>query len=521
MNMTMKTRKVHNLDAPSTGGRALVASPDTVTLGQIRDLERRYTSFEKLTEKGFFLGIADYVKYVAETPSLDLIAQKIRQQEAEDLQKVAALEVKLKADIQKTEEELYKLIKKNGVDFPELKEAIREYEGVKTGSTQSSQPFEKALHDGLTGVVRALFAYKPSGLVDVYVEKEPGEDRIFRYKISDHYNQYEQELSRFRELRKTSMWGAWDQVVLVYLVVHKAEEEMAQLEKQNDFWRRMNFAALVGEMKDIIHDHQKYRVEFQIEEYKIHISRVNNFFLEETGAKESYERMIHWGEELMKSVPIVEFPSRLVADLDQIKAIVSQFVEPLSNMKPAIQQAVEKIAEMKPMLLDAAERMQEATKTSSVFNMESLQYHSPQIVDFENYDHTLQRENNNMTREMLEEIKKLRDQNQTFVERSSSVSPAIISSPDRVERKSKLKALKDVCNLGGMEFKLLKILFDFQPHSFATLELKTQTKALPRLKAALAQKIKKEGLVVKSQRGDSFRHPCYQLERLIDTDQVV
>ena len=50
----------------------------------ISNLQRRYDSFVSLPEKGFFLGIANYVKYIVDTPEFGPVIRSIKKEQLED-----------------------------------------------------------------------------------------------------------------------------------------------------------------------------------------------------------------------------------------------------------------------------------------------------------------------------------------------------------------------------------------------------------------------------------------------------
>ncbi|GIW59222.1 MAG: hypothetical protein KatS3mg087_0288 [Patescibacteria group bacterium] len=64
----------------------------------INNLERRFNSFKDLPEKGFYLGIADYIKYIIETSALDSIAMIIIEDREQDKSQLKQLKEKVMND---------------------------------------------------------------------------------------------------------------------------------------------------------------------------------------------------------------------------------------------------------------------------------------------------------------------------------------------------------------------------------------------------------------------------------------
>jgi len=168
----------------------------------------RYKEIKDLPEKGFFLGIADYIEFILESPGLDAIVSGIKEIEKKEEKTLIYFEKALVKDLQVAESNLYKIIQENKFDFLELKKAIDDYEGIKSGRIQSSASKEEALHGGLAGIIRAIFnkGYKNQINTFVLINQE-GQD-IAGYTISSFYQLYEEELRKFREKRKTSIWGS-------------------------------------------------------------------------------------------------------------------------------------------------------------------------------------------------------------------------------------------------------------------------------------------------------------------------
>lgn len=257
----------------------------------LRDnLQRRFESFVKLPEKGFFLGIADYVQYIEVTPNFEPILLSIKRLREQDEQKLNDLEMKLKKDIDEVAPVILNLIDKNKVKSEIVDKAISEYKGVVEGRIQSTATEIESLHEHLEAIIRALYGNGYKNLVTKYTKSNPDNPSAPEYKISEYYYPYIEELRYFRSLMKTAIWGSWNELVIAYLVTHQYKQEMEAMGEQKDFWRQMSFHALHKEMQQILGNERddSKRIHFIYDDYLIHINRVHNYFIEQLSSLASY-----------------------------------------------------------------------------------------------------------------------------------------------------------------------------------------------------------------------------------------
>jgi len=227
----------------------------TITELEFIRLGERYKEIKDLPKKGFFLGIADYIEFISDSPGLDAIVSGIKEIEKKTL---IYFEKSLVKDLQLAESNLYKIIQENKFDFPELKKTIDDYEEIKSERIQSSASKKEALHGGLAGIIRAIKGYKNQINAFIVIDQEG--QNIAGYSISSFYQLYEEELRKFREKRKTSIWGSWDSLVIVYLLIKKYEEELNRIDPVKDFWKRLNFVGLHGEIQEILDNNKGNRL---------------------------------------------------------------------------------------------------------------------------------------------------------------------------------------------------------------------------------------------------------------------
>lgn len=141
------------------------------------NLQRRFESFTKLSERGFFLGIAYYVQYIDETSDFEPILLSIKKLREGNEQKLNKLEVKLKKDIEKVAFETFSLIKKHKVKSDAIDKAIDEYKGVTEGRIQSTATDTESLYSHLEAIIRTLHENNHKELVSKLLKINPESDK--------------------------------------------------------------------------------------------------------------------------------------------------------------------------------------------------------------------------------------------------------------------------------------------------------------------------------------------------------
>lgn len=286
----------------------------------IENLERYYQSFINQKDNwNFFLGLADYLKYAVETKEIDNVLKRIVQARNNDQKKLKEYEQKVIKETKEAKEKLFKIIKKHKISNGVLDKEIKEYQGYENGTTQSSRTNAEALSDALMDIIRSLFKSGYKQLVkDFAIEHKEVSDEVGKYTFSKTLDLYEKEKELFNEKMKTELWASWNDLVLAYLTVYKANEELQKLRKdEKDFFKAWNFVGLVGEMRKI-RDGNINRltsiasdfepVHFKKENYISHATRIHNYLLKELNLQLAKER-----EESQQ--PVELFTNEVVPDL--------------------------------------------------------------------------------------------------------------------------------------------------------------------------------------------------------------
>jgi hypothetical protein len=266
----------------------------------IETLNTYYQSFiNQKRDWGFFLGLADYIKYVVEAEEIDNILKPIVQAQNNDQKRLRKYEKEVIKETKEAKEKLAKIIKKHNILYESLIEEIKEYQAYEDGTIKSSQDEAGALSDALMNIIRNLLKNGHKKLVkDFAIEHKEIPDEIGKYTFSKTLDLYYKEKEIFNEKFKTELWASWNHLILAYLAVFKANEELEKLRKnEKDFFKAFNFTVLVGEMRKIRDDDVNKitgvasvfdfePVNFKKENYIFHATRIHNYLIRELNKEE-------------------------------------------------------------------------------------------------------------------------------------------------------------------------------------------------------------------------------------------
>lgn len=247
----------------------------------VESLERKYTNFIGLPEKGFFYGISDYLKFIDENPGFEEVVSTIDSFREKDKASLLELEKKLLKDIEEVEASIVGSLKGRKIRSKIVNKSLEELEMRKDGRIQSSSSKAEELYSGLGYLITTLNENGYEDVVSDFIKFAPNTKSIVDYKISEHYNQYREELNEFKSRIQKTIWGSWNELVVAYLVVHRYRKRMKELVDANDVIGQMNFHGLHKEMENVLgnaHD-ESQRLQFIKDDYVIHINRVHDFFI--------------------------------------------------------------------------------------------------------------------------------------------------------------------------------------------------------------------------------------------------
>jgi hypothetical protein len=197
----------------------------------IKQLERRYSSFTNLDIRGFFIGLADYVKFVIETPKLiSIVDTYILEEKMKDTQKFEDLKNKAKEDLIRFGKELLEEIERAKVvlstdkETSQLKELILEFRQLENFKSEMDvDVFERILVD----IIKLLRKNKIKNIPQL-ARKIPDVNFIKKekeiYFFPDSYFDYTLERSYYENLQSKTTWGAWAELYPIYIAMYKRKE---------------------------------------------------------------------------------------------------------------------------------------------------------------------------------------------------------------------------------------------------------------------------------------------------------
>lgn len=264
--------------------KALAIEPENYTPATlIANLQRRYDSFISLPLQGFFIGIADYVQYILNNPVFKPIILEIQEEKIKFTENIATLKKQLETDTLTCANDLIQAIEKQNIALPNLSYALEEYKMVVEGKVQASVTQEQLLHQRVEDIINVLFYKGYKDLVKKYIV-EDNEGHIRDYNISSAYNDYLELEKLLRERKKIALWGAWNDLVLVYAVVHNYQEE-TKPENNLSFFTRLDLSYLHDDWEKVVNaPHVSSTLGrtgfFSKDVFTTHISRIHNFIVE-------------------------------------------------------------------------------------------------------------------------------------------------------------------------------------------------------------------------------------------------
>jgi hypothetical protein len=197
----------------------------------IKQLERRYNSLTNLDIRGFFIGLADYVKFVIEKPKLiSIVDTYILEEKRKDTKKFEDLKNKAREDLIRFGKELLKeierakLVLSTDKETSQLKELILEFRQLENFKSEIDvDVFEKMLVD----IIKLLRKNKIKNIPQL-ARKIPDVNLIKKeeeiYFFPDSYFEYSLERSYYEDLQSKTSWGAWAELYPIYIAMHKRKE---------------------------------------------------------------------------------------------------------------------------------------------------------------------------------------------------------------------------------------------------------------------------------------------------------
>lgn len=259
------------------------------------NLERYYRSFiGQERDWHFFLGLADYVRYVSETPETNQIVAGVLKQKSRDHEKLDRLEEDSIREIKGAAETLFFRVRSHNLSIDGLDKKITYYENCVNGHVAGSQSMSHLLFEAIGDIASLLYQNGHKVLVEDYVKpsqyvpNSPGE-LIF----SKSMNLRDEAFHELIEKKRTAIWVAWDDLVFASFVLSQGNSYGKQLHKEcmetrgdaKKQWILFSCLGAQGEMEKVEQGDESTMFNKAI--YGGHATRFHNYL---TGQLEANER---------------------------------------------------------------------------------------------------------------------------------------------------------------------------------------------------------------------------------------
>lgn len=300
----------------------------------IETLKQYYNSFiSQEYNWPFFLGLADYVKFIKETPKLkELLGASYTKSYDARYRKLDFYEKKTISELKQVKKILLQEIKKQSISFDALLEALKDLRAYEKGQTDPSFCLSERLDTGIKKVIKALYQNNYKSLVKHFLPKKIKDDdlEIGFYKISKSLGLRRTQSGLLRKERETEVWGAWEKASFAYLVIFEGDMHLARLKQnKNKSYLATNFKESLEEMEaikdgrdeDTLELKRKTRAlgtksrtldipiwgsrkikEFKKTDYKLYATRIHNFLVKELN------------KQIIEAKPIEIFTNEVVPD---------------------------------------------------------------------------------------------------------------------------------------------------------------------------------------------------------------
>ncbi len=260
--------------------------------------------------QNFFFSLADYVRHIKTTPELKKIIQGITKEKEKLLKGWDGYEAKALKELEGAKQKLLKIVKQNQISSPELDEAIKELNWYETGKMLSSGIKSDNIESRLWEIAKAIFQTKHKEPLKEFIDEKPNTPNIYidnkNFVFSKTIEKRRVIDKRIVESRNTELWGCWDYLNLVPIILLEKKEFHEIVSK-----RDLGIADIFIEIKEIIKIRNCIQSEInflslqikpeeacEMLKYKLYASRIHNHLLKKLGLPKKQE-----GEEIIKLSP--------------------------------------------------------------------------------------------------------------------------------------------------------------------------------------------------------------------------
>lgn len=217
-------------------------------------LVRTYNySADQESDWRFFLGLAEYFKYVEETPATMKIVSNAVEQYNKLKEKLNEQENAAVAELNNIKTKLLSKIDKNKISYDSLNQELAHLKKFEAGLIATSASKPEALYGMLFDIARNLTENKHKEILTEFIDEKRDPQNIFvNFRKSENLDKFLQEEEKLKNKGKIEIWGVWLRLREAYLVIFKCDEIQAELEKEkHNSLNATGFWIMRNEMKKL------------------------------------------------------------------------------------------------------------------------------------------------------------------------------------------------------------------------------------------------------------------------------
>ena len=309
---------------------------------EIDNLKEHYNSFINSADNwSFFLGVANYVKFILENKRLDKITDEIFIARKNALGKeLAECEDQTLKEIRNSHEKILAIIKKNipeekMAENPEIKKMLDSFNDFNEGRSFSSEPLSGTLERHLFDIVRNVNEVcGGEKLFTDFIDPNPQHQNIYgNFIFSETLKKRIALLEKMKGLEKIESWGDWDKLCIVYQAVLRSSETLEEIRKTDkSLMGSLGFGLLLQEVEQMRDDRpwkpKHDYIHLVIKEYVGHVSRIHTCLIEEMSKRDSNSDAINEIEIVKTKIMATKPPSFTMRTLRPLSNLIARYTSP-------------------------------------------------------------------------------------------------------------------------------------------------------------------------------------------------
>ena len=190
------------------------------------NLKQIYQSFsERANLYEFFVGLADYVNYILETPDLKEIVDDVMKKKEAEYEKLAQLEEKSLQELRETKKKLLKIIKDNNINQDSLQSKVSAFPWGSAGLLNELEQFENGmvsiggfhsdnLEPYLFDIAVGISQQGRQDLVQEFIDpKRRLQNTHGNFVFSKTLNSRHEQTELIEQASRLELWGAFDHLI--------------------------------------------------------------------------------------------------------------------------------------------------------------------------------------------------------------------------------------------------------------------------------------------------------------------